>query len=245
MLVDYLSYPSGEEWRKIAGEISLNKLSVEINFPSPTKAIDLIVSQERKDWLMLFNNRLGEVRQTYIFLTHYYNMGIPDDNWHKSPGDNGESIQYYTEFEDKHYYIKHMYDYYADILYFKFISAWDTLSHFYNVYYEFKISIKYISRYKVLDRIEKINPDLYECIRGVQDSEAFNKFIEQRNDITHNFSPSQIDSGIKRYNNGSAAFSIGKYTTTRERQNNIVEVIKMTIKFLDEIKIIFERHTVK
>ncbi|PAD30041.1 Cthe_2314 family HEPN domain-containing protein [Paenibacillus sp. 7523-1] len=237
MLLEYLSYPSRDEWRKIVNEIDLNsKLSIEIEFPDPEDIFDLFDNQEQKDWLRLFNNRLGEVRQTYIFLTHYFNMGIPDDNWNKSPGDNGESIQYFPDFEEKHHYIKHMYDYYSDIFFFKFFSAWETLFHFYNVYFEFRLPQKLGFKYQVLKELEKINSELYESIKSVHDSEAFEKFTKLRNDITHNYSPSEITPGIYHYDNGMTAFGVGKYTTTRDIQNNIIQIIDITGDFLEKMK---------
>lgn len=241
LLLEYLSYPSREEWRKIVDQVNLNKLSIEINFSDTQNIIELFFdNQERNEWLRLFNNRLGEVRQTYIFLTHYFNMGIPDDTWYKSPGDNGETIQYYPNFEEKHFYIKHMYDYYVDIFYFKFFSAWETSFHFYNTYFELKIPPKVGFKYQVLKEIKEIDLELFESIDEVHSSEAFIKFLKLRNDITHNFSPSEVDPGINHYENGLTTFGVGKYTPTREIQSNIIQIIQIGTSFLQKMKLIFE-----
>lgn len=237
MLLEYLSYPSREEWREIVNEIDLNnKLSLVIDISGAEDISELFYNQELKEWLRLFNNRLGEVRQTYIFLTHYYNMGIPDSNWMKSPGDNGESIQYYPEFEEKHHYIKHMYDYYSDIFFFKFFSAWETLFHFYNVYYKLKIPPNVRFKFQVLKELEKINSELYESIEVVHKSEVFSRFTKHRNDITHNYSPNEIAPELYHDNNGMTVYGVGKYTPTIEIQNNIIQVINITSDFLKKIK---------
>lgn len=41
------------------------------------------------------NNKIGDCKSTYCFCRHYYDRGIPDDPWYSSPGENGESIQYF------------------------------------------------------------------------------------------------------------------------------------------------------
>lgn len=130
--------------------------------------------------------------------------------------------------------------YYSDIFYFKFFSAWETLFHFFNVYYEFKLSPKVGFKYQVIKELEKNYPELYEIIKLVHESEAFNKFTELRNDITHNYSPSEITPGIYQGKSGMTIFGVGKYTPTREIQNNIVQIIFIASDFLKRMKYIIE-----
>lgn len=46
------------------------------------------------------NNKIGDCKITYCFCRHYYDRGIPDDPWYSSPGENGESIQYFPYFKN-------------------------------------------------------------------------------------------------------------------------------------------------
>lgn len=109
-----------------------------------------------------------------------------------------------------------------------------------NVYYEFRIPPNVRFKYQVLKELEKINSELYESIKFVHDSEAFNRFTKLRNDITHNYSPSEITPGIYHGNNGMTIYGVGKYTPTREIQNNIVQIIHITSDFLKKMKNIIE-----
>ena len=47
-------------------------------------------------------------------LMFYHRKGIPDDPWFISPGKEGQSVQYLPNFEEKHFWYKSQFDYYAD-----------------------------------------------------------------------------------------------------------------------------------
>ena len=53
------------------------------------------------------NNKIGDCKITYCFCRHYYDRGIPDDPWYSSPGENGESIQYFPYFKKEHWMRKY------------------------------------------------------------------------------------------------------------------------------------------
>lgn len=68
----------------------------------------------------------------------------------------------------------------------------------------------------------------------------YSKVSEFRNNITHNYRPNQITSGIDRKigTDGSIIinYGIGIYTTTEEFKDNIEKGIELLAKIVDDIR---------
>ena len=241
MLFDYFDVPSAEDRKRlIEGSAILECMNLEILFKSNDNDINLFMRQiEFQNWLRAFNNRIGELYLTYIMLMHFYSKGIPDEEWYISPGRNGESTEYFPHFEEKHHGIKYFFDYFVSVFYYQLFSIWDSIPHLINVYYGFEINpdLKFLS--KVMKKLETKNAVLYKLLFDLRQNEVYRKANKLRNDLTHNFTPTDIDSGIKRTTNENSrviSFGLGKYTRTREFKENIDQVLELLAISLKEIK---------
>jgi len=106
-------------------------------------------------WLKEFNNRVFNLIVNYTLLKFYYDAGIPDEEWYKSPGDNGESIVYFPHFEKKHYGILYWFSFYVDSYYTRFEGLIDTVYHIISIKYKLDIIPSLGFRNSVLTKLEK------------------------------------------------------------------------------------------
>ncbi|MGW7160712.1 Cthe_2314 family HEPN domain-containing protein [Paenibacillus taichungensis] len=241
MIHEYLEYPTKEQWIEIEENSKINSLYLEVKRPEINDLFAMFAEQELASWIRLFNNRLGQSRMSYIFFKHYYNKGIPDEEWYISPGKDGQSIQYFPHFKkDETINYKVMFDYYVDAFYYKFFSAWDTIFHIINVQYQFDVEKDKDFNRNILTNLNSVNLALKKQFNKTNYSKAFKKSRILRNDITHNFAPNDISSGIsKKKEDGQLkeiSFGVGSYTPSSEFVQNIDEVIEEFIKFLRVFK---------
>ncbi|OUM83850.1 Cthe_2314 family HEPN domain-containing protein [Parageobacillus thermoglucosidasius] len=244
MIHDYLEYPSKSQWIEIVSETRISELYLEVSETKEGDIISSLFNQEFKSWLRLFNNRLGQSRMSYVFLMHYYKKGIPDDEWFLSPGKEGQSVQYFPHFNEENFYYKMMFDYYMDIFYYKFFSAWDTMFHVINVYYSFDLLPNSRFNSNVMQRLLQRNNSLHTIISNVSNSEPFVQSRTLRNNITHNYAPNDISSGItiEKIKEGVSkiSFGIGTYTTSKTFIENVNGIIDKFIPLLAALKNAFE-----
>jgi hypothetical protein len=257
MIHQYLDYPSQEEWVKIEENSEINSLYLDIeHITVGSGLLSIYYSSEMNSWLQLFNNRLGQARISYVFLSHYYNKGIPDDEWYRSPGDTGQSIQYFPHFSEEHYNFKLMFDFYAETFYNKLYSAWDTIYHLVNIYYRFDVKPNFRFSVNVMKELLAIDEVAHAILDSAKKSKEFITFKELRNNIIHNFAPNDISSGMMKTNisegmllpdgklaakNGiQISMSVGKYTPSRVFKENIDQTITSYIEVLHALKVIFE-----
>jgi hypothetical protein len=233
-----------------------DQLDLKVNWPSvvyspPTENIYFFFTRHETDsWIRMLNNRFGQVRLSYIFLIHYLNKGIPDEEWCVSPGRGDLSVEYFPHFVEETYYYKTMFDYYTDTFYYKFCSAWDTVFHIINAHYQFNIE-QHNNRFKhiVKRELKSRNEELYNIIVDVETSNSFRDSNKLRNDITHNFAPNDISSGITKVRRDGVIkridMSIGNYTPSKEFVRNINALIIDILEFLPLFKLHLESHTEK
>jgi hypothetical protein len=62
-------------------------------------------AMEERYWKTEFNNRSFELVLSYIFMMNYYQTGIPDDEWHISPGKSGNTVDYFPHFKRETFYL--------------------------------------------------------------------------------------------------------------------------------------------
>ncbi|GAJ21734.1 unnamed protein product, partial [marine sediment metagenome] len=165
---------------------------------------------------------------------YYFEKGIPDDEWFISPGKQGESVQYYPHFDKKHFLIKSEFDYYADVFYYKIFSAWDTIGHLLNILY--KLKIKRVGFKSAIAKLKSANPNLFKSLKAIVDDPDFQKANKLRDDITHNYLPSTVDSGIDKPSERKVTFGVGKYTKSAEFYQNVRASLHLFVKTLECIK---------
>jgi len=157
-----------------------------------------------------------------------------------SPGKNGESIQYFPHFEEKHYGNLYWFGFYMDSYYTRFEGLIDAVYHVINIKYKLDVepSMGFIG--KVLKKLEPADKDLYDYLTTLPNNDVYSKVKDFRNNIVHNFKPSQVDSGLVRKNNEdgsrSITMTVGNYTTSTEFLNNINDSLDLLAEITDEIR---------
>lgn len=195
---------------------------------------------DRQHWEGVLANRLLSVDRNFGYAMHYYYRGIPDDEWHISPGKQGQSVEYYPHFEEKHYSNFFNYIYFVDVFFLQSSTVYETIGHLLFKLYDFEINEDdprdQISFNNAIFKLKEVNRPLYRDLIKVKHSDDYKLGIRMRNDIAHNHPPYQIDSGISK-SRGLVAFGIGKYTTTTEIKAimiGLLRSIKATIEVLEK-----------
>ena len=243
-IYDYAKYPEKENWLKICGDKvdTLNKLSLEankttfniLNFDEGYYGMTLHY------WLQEFNNRAFDLKANYTLLKSYYDAGIPDEEWHISPGKNGQSVSYFPHFEEEHFGNLYWFGFYMDSYYTRFEGLIDSVYHLINIKYKLDIEPAFGFRKKVLTKLEAVDQDLYDYLKVLPQNAVYSKVNDFRNNIVHNYRPNQIDSGYKKANNADGSrtitMSVGNYTTSTEFLNNIHDSLDLLADITDEIR---------
>jgi len=219
--------------------ISKLEFSLLAKVSSNFKFLDIFSSEELSSWHRRLNNKLGKLRLSYIYLKYNFLNRIPDDNWVDSSGNNGRTIKYFPDFQKKHFVNKFYYDYYYEIFYYHFFSAIDIIFHILNI----KLNINTNNNdnnFKniVLKRIKENNYNLFNIMNDFYYNDLIRKAEKIRNDLTHNFAPNEVCSGVKWEGisgNSPVSIGIGNYMTSNEILKNIEEIIILFVDLLDKI----------
>ena len=241
---DYAKYPAKEEWMNICGDkadvinrIYLDNNTVKFNL---SDFVDGYYWVQMHYWLKEFNNRVFDLIVNYTLLKFYYDAGIPDEEWYKSPGNNGESIVYFPHFEKKHYGILYWFSFYVDSYYTRFEGLIDTVYHIINIKYKLDIIPSSGFRNSVLTKLEKKDKELFDYLKSLPDNPVFKQINRFRNNIVHNYRPNQIDSGFTRTKNPDGSetitMSVGNYTTSAEFLINIKDSLDLLAEITDVIR---------
>lgn len=168
-------------------------------------------------------------------LTYYFNKGIPDEEWLISPGRKGQSVEYYPHFQERDHEVKGLFDYYADVFYYKLFSAWDNLGHLLNAQYELKLQKPSFA--SALDRLKNKNVDLYTKLKAIQDSPDFAEMRDFRHSVTHNELLGHIGRMIGRPSQGAFTLGTGGYTQSAKIRDNAVKSLDL---FADTVTVLRE-----
>jgi len=244
-IYDYAKYPSKEDWLEICKDkaSAIEKISLEIPITQNT-LLDLFGlnnGMELNYWIKEFNNKAFDLTTNYTLLKSYYDAGIPDVEWYKSPGENGVSIQYFPHFKEEHRANLYWFGFYMESFYTRAESLIDAVYHLINVKFDLEVEPKLGFRRNVLNKLETVDKNLFDYLKDLPQNVKFKKMNEHRNNIVHNFRPNQIDSGIKKkekQTDGIAVrtLSVGNYTTSTEFLTVIHESIDLLVEITDEIR---------
>ena len=242
-IFDFGGFPTKEEREVIEkGMPHLDQIILNINPNqySTARKVEFFYSlKEFKSWLRHFNNKIVGITHSYIMVIYYYNMGIPDEEWNQLPEKTGESIQYFPNFKDEHYCIKYFFNYYLDVFYHKLFGAWDSMCHLINIFYGMNIKTGSGFNGKVMEELKNHDLDLYNYLQGVINNEIYKKANQIRNNLTHNYPPNDIDSGIERLDSGITIYTVGNYTTSKNLKENMNNIIKLLNKTNKKLKVYF------
>jgi len=185
-----------EEWNRYLGTTLFDKIKIDLNkFDSYKERIFLYPLLEQS--IKAQNNKVGSMIITYALCRHYYNKGIPDDPWYKSPGDNGESIQYMPEFKEEHWMRRYWFNHFAESMYLKFFSVWDCITELLDIFYGLHIEHNTGFKFNLLKWLKKNKPDVAEFLEdNVFKAPLYIQASDYRNNFTHGIAPSEISNGF-------------------------------------------------
>jgi len=88
----------------------------------------------------------------------------------------------------------------------------------------------------VIGKLKSSNTNLYRNLKAIVDHPDFKKANILRNNITHNYLPSTIDSGIGKPSEHKITFGGSKYTKSAEFYQNVRASLHLFVKTLECIK---------
>ncbi|MFC1679036.1 Cthe_2314 family HEPN domain-containing protein [Elusimicrobiota bacterium] len=244
MSVEFSKFPSDAAWRKIYASSPFKpmfSLLNEIQYHNPVrKGVDAFAKEIKIQGLLLeLQHRLCDAGKSYVLMMFYSKQGIPDKRWHISPGSRGSSVEYFPDFEDRHFEIKGWFDFYADTLYYKLFSAWDIVGHILNV--KCNLGLSRASFHNAVCVAIEQNSASYTHWSQIVTSSVFRKAKGIRHDITHNYLPSTtgMTIGLKEYSIGGKRkrkeyrFGMKKYLPSDEIVANLdqaLDLFKITLE---------------
>lgn len=107
------------------------------------------------------NNKVGSVKISYAICRHYFDKGIPDKPFFISPGKEGQSIQYFPEFEEEHWMRHYWFNHFADAVYMKLFSIWDSVTELLDTFYDMHIDKNMRFKFRVMDELKEKNINLW------------------------------------------------------------------------------------
>jgi hypothetical protein len=241
-IFDYADYPTHESWNEqyLRKNKTLDKISLKEENENQSYSVlssEGLMNWELSFWINDFNNKAFDLINTYIILIHYYNKGIPDTEWFAKSERGG--VRFFPHFEEKHHHIIYWFSFYLESYYTRFSSLIDTIYHIINVRYYLRIEPTQGFKSKVSKALKNADVELYIYLNDIRKNDTYKAVEELRNNITHNFRPHQVDSGIKRTKK-EGSFSIvggvGNYTTTTEFVNNIELSLDLIAEIIDTIR---------
>jgi len=234
-------YPSKEQWNSLAATFPVQRLQVrlgdfQIDYdPATAGPRELFVNIETTNWEMHLQSRISDVWKSYVMLLFYYEMGIPDEEWSIAGEDGG--IKYFPHFEKRHYDIKHQFDFYTDVFYYKIFSAWDTVGQLLFLIYDLKRASNEKAGFaSAVRELKDDHAALRESLASITNHPEFAKSRKFRNDITHNFLPNSLGSTVRMPKENMMTGGGANYTPSTEFKENVVNVLELFAETLESIK---------
>lgn len=222
-------FPKSEEWNEIYSSTSFEHISERLRSVvakriTTSSLADFMRKIEVNEQFMQLQNRLADVAKSYVLMTHFYNQGIPDENWRQSPGSSGASVEYFPDFEEEHFLIKEWFDFYADTYYFKIFSFWDGIGHVLTAVYDLGISRQGVTLSRALKALRESQKEVASDWNELVQDRAFIQGRRLRNDIVHNFLPGSVGMRVKQ-GNYKSSLGIRQYTPSTVIMENCRQMI--------------------
>lgn len=229
-------YPTHKDWVRIESQIDWGRVEIlhsDFNLINDNSLDQFSRSIDLDSWVLCSNNRIFDIRKSYIFLMFYYEQGIPDDKWWSQ--DTGH-VRYFPNFEPKHYFIKTNFDYYADTFYYKMFSSWDTVGQIINIAFNLRIPNEDVTFYRAHQQLKNSNTVLYDRLNLLINENEFKKAKKLRNALTHNYPPLDVSSPVTKISSNAISLGIGQYTTSTEIKENVIGIMELLAKAIQAIK---------
>lgn len=206
-----ISFPTPDEMKKLK-QLSTHFEFTDSEFISEQFTILDDETIEIRTWARILAQRLRELNFSYIMASYYYQNGIQDEPYYDKERD-----KFFPQFtEERHWSNKEGFEYYSEVFLFKSFSALDTIAHILSINYGLNRTMISFNK-NLVKKLHQIDPQKFERLIGIVESNIFNQIRTFRNNATHNVSPGQVDSGISTDQNGMNILSIGSYTPVSKR----------------------------
>jgi len=242
-LLSHFDAPTYDEWVLILGQFpELRDLCIDAQ-PNPNLggALSLLCSDDFPIRLMQFNNRLFEVRMAFVIAEHFRHKGIPDAEWHVT-GPRGAGVTFLPHLSEDQESIKTLFDFNVDVLFHKCFGAWDGLFQVINSYYQYGFDNGPALAKKVKQRLRQRDRGVFDIVRTAEKHDDFVKARKLRNDLTHNYSPSEVYCGARAIRDPSGEIrtivsGVANYTPSAELCDAVRRLILLfsnTLKALEQ-----------
>lgn len=240
--VDYADYPTEVMWEKIydSKKEAFDKLNLIEEAGKKSYGINSedIKAMKLSFWINEYNNKAFDLVNNYILMKHYYDKGIPDGEWYIE--ESHGRYRFFPHLEEKHDAYKYWFDFYMDGYYMRFSTLIDTICHLINIKYDLRIESAPRFRQDIMGKLKSEDDALFRALMGFMKDKTYKQVEAYRNDLTHNYKPNNIDSGITEKRDGEKLIisgGLGSYTTTTEFVANIESSIDLMAKIVDSIRL--------
>lgn len=234
-------FPTRDDWKRLMSTFSFERWDVpKFTIQVDEDNIDLIDSLQAQlslpTWEMHLVNKLSDTRHSYGMARFYFELGIPDEEWMISPGKSGASIEYFPHFEKRHHLIKHQFDYYSDVFYYKAFSVWDTIGQLLNEMYQLRMTIDKVDFNKCIQKLKTVDKRLYDDLQEIWNAPNFEQAREIRNSIVHRHPANRQGPSFGRPSENGITFGGCSYTPSQTILDNIKQVLELLALTLEKVK---------
>ena len=190
---------SKDEWKIFLGVTYFDSLRINSNDIlddiEPIKRLSLMGIE---DIILEHNNKVGHVKISYALCRHYYDKGIPDDPWYLSPGRNEESIEYFPLFEDNDHIALYWFSYFADSVYLKIFSVFDSLLEIVNIYYNYDFKSNLQLKNNLYKKLKTEHNNVFEILYKFEKDSKVKASRDLRNSASHHASNGSVKNTVLR-----------------------------------------------
>lgn len=248
--------PTQEEWNLYLSDAAMSSIIIDKNkFDAYKNQIMMypILMEE----IEALNNKVGSMKISYALCRHYFDKGIPDDPYFISPGNNGESVQYFPNFQEEHWMRLYWFNHFAETVYTKLFSVWDSITEILDTFYGMNIDKNMRFKFRVIEKMQQLDPDIWSFLKNdIIDNDLYKTADRYRNAFIHYTAPSfvgnsysieqnkevdipevQEDGTVKMIRKRATVFScsVGDYTTVNTIIKNIQDFSDFTGKKITEL----------
>lgn len=239
-ILDYQLLLEHGDILRLEGDLKIyfDKIHLKLNRKDEMQNIFTMHENLELDYLIReFNNKRFSLIINYSLAKKYLEKGIPDNPYYQSPGKNGAGVSYFPLFQDEHYANHYWYGFYIEAFYFRFEGLVDSIYHIINSRLNLNTPEGTGFQNKILKKVKVIDPSLALTLENFKLDDDYKKAKGIRNDITHNFSPNKLSSGVK-INNKIGLISVGvpDYMSVLEVQTNIDNIIHLLAILTEKIQ---------
>jgi len=192
-----------------------------------------------KEIILTLNNKVGNLRLSYIFLAYYYSIGIPDKKWYEYS--ESVTIKYFPNFGKEHFYLLYFFHFWVKVFYIEFFSIcdsiWELLHQYYSIFGDPKEKFE-----KKMQKLKEKSPSLFNFLKEInqQYKDEYGKAETIRNQIVHGRPPYQMMSSLTIKKVSDEEYILGleheKYCTSKEIKENIEKILVFLKEVFEEVK---------